>query len=321
MTEIELKPIRETTAEYDKLEIQIRKIFREEIYEKLMAIVAPKRKLQNAVYDLYEAIRSGRVTYHRGTFNGRFNSTVAKELKALGAKWDRAASSFKLPQSDMPRELKMVISSSHARFAKTLQDLDKTIAELNPAEIAGKLKSEKLFDTTLWKVDREFRQNIRNITVAPDLTPERRAIIAAEYTNNLKLYIQKWTEEEIVKLRGDVEKSAFAGNRYESIVGKIQTRYGQSVNKAKFLARQETALLMNKFKETRYTDAGVNDYTWGCVAGTKNHPVRPWHKALQGKKFRFDDPPVTTKPGEPVRRNNPGGDFNCRCFARPIVKF
>jgi hypothetical protein len=34
---------------------------------------------------------------------------------------------------------------------------------------------------------------------------------------------------------------------------------------------------------------GVHEYRWSCVAGTKNHPVRLWHKALEGKIFRSTD--------------------------------
>lgn len=101
----------------------------------------------------------------------------------------------------------------------------------------------------------------------------------------------------------------------------IQDSYDVSANKAKLLALQETSLLMGKFKQVRYADSGVQEYRWGCVAGTKNHPVPPWHKALEGKIFRWDGPPITSKLGEPVHRSNSGEDFNCRCFARPIVRF
>jgi SPP1 gp7 family putative phage head morphogenesis protein len=94
-----------------------------------------------------------------------------------------------------------------------------------------------------------------------------------------------------------------------------------SANKAKFLARQETSLMTTKLKETRYREAGVNEYKWKTVAGSKLHPVRPSHKILEGRIFRWDDPPITTPPGEAVRRNNPGQDYNCRCFAQPIVRF
>ena len=41
----------------------------------------------------------------------------------------------------------------------------------------------------------------------------------------MRLYIKKWTGEEIVKLRERVEKTATAGNRYESLISTIQKSY------------------------------------------------------------------------------------------------
>jgi SPP1 gp7 family putative phage head morphogenesis protein len=99
----------------------------------------------------------------------------------------------------------------------------------------------------------------------------------------------------------------------------IRESFGVTEKKAKFLARQETGLLMAKFKESRYTESGIHQYKWRCSAGSAKHPVRPSHKVLDGRVFRWDTPPITTAPDEPQRRNNPGEDFNCRCVAIPIV--
>jgi len=153
------------------------------------------------------------------------------------------------------------------------------------------------------------------------LTAQERAKIAGDWANNMDLYIQKFTEEQIKKLRKDIQQQVFKGNRRETMVKKIQDSYKVTANKAKFLARQETSLLMAKFKESRYTSAGVTHYKWRCVAGSKLHPVRPSHKRLDGKTFTWQDPPITTEADEPVRRNNPGQDYNCRCTAIPIVRF
>jgi hypothetical protein len=40
------------------------------------------------------------------------------------------------------------------------------------------------------------------------------------------------------------------------------------------------------------------------------------HKALDGKRFKFSEPPVVNKKGE---RRNPGGDIQCRCVAIPVI--
>jgi SPP1 gp7 family putative phage head morphogenesis protein len=317
--EIVLPPIREFPEDYEKVEAQIMKLFRDEIFLPLIREVgAPRNVLRNSTDDLLDAIRSGRISFYRGQFSGRFNATISKELKRLGARWDRKNESWTITRAELPVEVSSAISASESRFSETRARLDKKLAQLLPEEIAAKLKIEKIFDSTLWKVEKEFRATLKGITVPPDLTPERRARIAAEYTENLQLYIRKWTDEQIVELRGKLQRSAFHGFRYEGMVKMIERSYGVSQSKAKFLARQETSLLMTKYKQSRYEDAGVNEYRWGCVAGSPNHPVRPMHRALEGKTFSWNNPPITNDKGE---RNNPGQDFNCRCFARPIVKF
>lgn len=314
-----LPPIKETTEDYEEIEKCIIALFKTEIYLPLLREMGLGSKtLKNAPQDLADAIRSGRITFYRGEFRGRFSSAITRELKKIGAKWDRRQGSFKIQLSSLTPEIKHAIETSENRFLQTISRIDKKLREILPEEIADRLNISDRFDSVLWKVDKEFRKSIKGITVAPDLTPERRKKIAEEYTNNMRLYIKEWTEKEIVKLRKDVQSKAFAGNRYETMVKTIQKSFGVSQNKAKFLARQETSLLITKFKETRYTDAGVREYIWSCVAGSTNHPVRPMHKKLEGKRFRWDDPPITDEKGN---RNNPGQDYNCRCFARPVVKF
>lgn len=325
MKVIQLNPIRETKEEYDRIEKKIKELFRSQVYLPLIVeLSAPRNLLENSLEDLRQAILKGKIYFHAGQFTGNFNSTISKELKALGAVWDKNASAFRILKSKLPDEIKTAISVSFDRFQKTAKKMEQKLSEIVPDEIAEKLKIENIFDTTLYKVENEFKKSIKNITVAPELTVEMRARIAKEYTENMKLYIKGWLKEEIVELRKRIQAHAFDGYRYEALIGEIQKSYGVSQRKAKFLARQETALLITKFKEVRYQDAGVNHYRWKCVVGTQAHPVRPRHRQLndesvKGKIFRFDDPPVVTEVGEPTRKANPGADFNCRCVALPVV--
>lgn len=323
---ITLKPIKESTEDYEEVELKLIELFRKEIYLPLLKELNIGKTIKNAKWDvsgksLLEAIRSGRITFNRGTFSGRFNAQVSKELKLLGAKWDRQQGTFKIPQSELPMDIRNVISASESKFLEKIAGIDEKLAKLVPAEIADKVKIEKIFDRTIYKTNKSFEESVKGITIVPELTSDQRKKIASEWQDNMKIWVRDFTEKEITSLRKDVQKSVFQSDRYESMFDQIQKSYDVSRNKAKFLARQETSLLMTKLKETRYQDAGVNEYKWGCVAGSKNHPVRTWHKALEGKIFTWNNPPITTKPGEPVRRNNPGQDYNCRCFAIPVVRF
>lgn len=319
---IELRPIKESTEDYDEIEKRISELFKREIYLPLIREFSESASiLKNEKTALIAAIHSGRITFNRGTFSGRINSAISKEIKSLGGVWSRVEQVWKIPLAQLPMEVQNAISASAFNYQRKIETIDKKLSKIVPEELADKLKIEKLFDSTIWKVDKEFHQTVKGITVAPKLSKEHAKRVAIEWQTNMKLWIKEFTEKQIVELRKDMQATIESGNRYGSAIDKIKASYGVTRRKAKFLAKQETSLLMTKFKEVRYQDAGVNEYRWGCVTGTPAHPVRPWHKALEGKTFRWDDPPVTTKPGEAQRRNNPGQDYNCRCFARPVVRF
>lgn len=311
-----MRPIDDDPELGDKLEAEMRRLFRQELYMPLMRDLYIEPKIQNAEDDNFlEAIRSGRLVFVRGWWKGKLSAGLTKKLKSLGAKWDGSKKAFKLPASKIPKSVRAVIEASKATFDRRAELIDRKLAQFLPEAFAEKLRISRIFDGALHKVDTEFA---RALSVEPTFTDESRARISDEYTKNFKLSIVDWTKREIVKLRGEVQKSAFAGNRYESMVDAIQKSYGVSQSKAKFLARQETNILMAKYKETRYKDAGVTEYEWVCAKGSPNHPVRPMHKKLDGKVFRFDKPPVVNIKGD---RKNPGEDYGCRCFARPIVQF
>jgi SPP1 gp7 family putative phage head morphogenesis protein len=320
---IKLAPVREHTDDFDELEREIVRAFRKKLYAPILEILGVKgAKLVNTKSPggLKAAIAAGRVNFRHGEFTGRFSAEASKELKALGAVWDKKRSSWRISTSQLPEEIRKAITASNARWQATLERIDAQFRQILPAEIAGQVDSAPLFDSSLWKTDRKLDNTLKSISVLPKLSPERRKRIAEEWRDNLDLWIKDFAAQEIPKLRDDVAKSVLAGGRFEDLVSTLQKSYGVTQRKAHFLARQETNLLMAKFKETRYAEAGVHEYVWKCVAGSAAHPVRPSHLALKDKVFRFDNPPITTAPGEPPRRNNPGEDYNCRCYAVPVIR-
>lgn len=311
----QLKPVKQQPSFFDQIEEEILKIFRREIYLPLLRELEP-HTVVNSKDDLLKAIQDGKITFHRGKFTGKFNATLSKELKKLGAKWSEDG--FKLALIDIPYDVKAAISTSVTAYSRLVTKLDSMLSKILPAKISEQIKLTDLFEKTLWKMNADIKDTMKGLTVQPKLTPEQNRKIAEGYTDNLDKYIQKFTDEQIQELRGKIKKNVLAGTRYEGIVGTIKSSYGVSERKAKFLARQETSLMLAKFKEVRYTSAGVVEYKWTNVAGSAAHPVRPMHKELNGTIQRWDKPPVTDTKGS---RNNPGEDYNCRCYAIPLVKF
>jgi len=337
MNQIELPPIRESKEDWDRLEKRLKELFKKLIYLPLLAeLQIPKKTLKNTAHPnpLMDALFTGDVIYHDGVFSGKFNAQISKALKEIGARFDKRRAVWKLDWSELPLEMKNTIASSFDRFQKRIEQVDKALETISPEVVAAQFKASDLFDKTIFKADREFRVNVRKIVVMPELTKEQRKEIADRWQNNMKLDIKDWTEEQVKKLRAQIYEGVMRGERREyflnpilKVTKTIQESYDEAVNKAKFLARQETNLMMAQFKQTRYQDAGSESYIWRCVhrphdQNPKHHTpgnVRYSHGLLDGKTYRWDTPPITTNPGQPVRRNHPGQDYNCRCFARPLL--
>lgn len=318
MPRLELKPIRESPEDYEAIEKEIMAILRKHLYAPLLKSLPIRRKLENSSDDLLEAIRSGRIAFSRGLFTGDFDSFTSRELRKLGAKFDRSKNGYRLPSAALTIEVRNAISSSVVKLEQTLAKIDSQLASVVPSQIVDTLKLSKLFDKTLWKTQLELKKSMKAIGVKPELTPLQAKEISTAYSLDLQRYIKDFTESQVLGLRAKVQKSYLEGQRYEGIIKTIQQSYRVSEEKAKFLARQETSLMNAAYKQARYKEQGIDKYKWRTVVGSPLHPVRPMHKKLNGTVQRFDSPPITAPNGA---RNNPGQDFNCRCTAIPIVEF
>jgi SPP1 gp7 family putative phage head morphogenesis protein len=105
-----------------------------------------------------------------------------------------------------------------------------------------------------------------------------------------------------------------AGTRVEEIQAEIEDRFAVPAARAEVIARDQVGKFYGQLAQLRQEELGIESYTWRTVGDER---VRdPWHTSLDGKVFRWDDPPVTNRRGE---RNHPGGDIQCRCTAEPII--
>jgi SPP1 gp7 family putative phage head morphogenesis protein len=320
--QVELKPVMVDPKAIAEIARRLKRAFVRELYAPLFKIMnEPIRSAENAkLTALTKALWSGRLSYSRGTFQGKLSADISRELKSIGATWDESKGAFVLPRSKAPDEIKYVSSRANELLKEKQRKIDTVLSQNIPAKIANMFDAEGIFAKELRKVDTDIRKSVKRITVTPKLSKDQEERISQNWRNNMDLYIKKFSKKEIRELRGEVMKSVFAGARREEISDAIRKSYGVSERKAKFLAHQETRLLLAEYKESKYERAGVTKYRWSCVAGSPAHPVRPSHKVLDRKIFEYKNPPITTAKGQPARRNNPGQDYNCRCHDIPIVE-
>lgn len=307
-------------ALYEGMDEQIEKIFFDIIFRSTAEVIRDftaqlKRtnEITNASTEpLRQALRSGRVQYYDGVFSGQFNAAISLSLRSIGASFDKSSRVYRINPGGTPNWVKSeaTIYQSKAKEAHqlVLKGLDFTEDALD--QMVDKYKVDA--DETVGEANDWWRTAAKKLEVSPELGPGARKRLADDYSTNMKLWIKKFSQDEIQKLRQTVEKNAQEGYRFDTLIDRIQSRYDVSQRKAKFLARQETSLFMSKFRQQRFTEAGYQSYTWST---SNDERVRHDHRHLNGKVFSYNHPPVVDR--ATGRTGNPGEDFNCRCVAIP----
>lgn len=320
-------------AYWAKIEAQVATFFYEELFSPLVKLIEANSPLPvevdnapGAVPHLLAALRSGRVQYDDGKFTGKFSAAISSDLGRLGAKFDSRDGSYRLAEAELPVPVIEAARAYHLR-AKLAHDAIK--AELERAAARVDASAYHVSATGMVEaVDADWRRSAAKLALQPRLSEAAVEALAREYTVALNLPIRRWMLEETVKLRAEVEANARQGYRFDRLIDTIKTRAGISRRKAKFLARQETALFMAKFQAKRFHDAGVVKYQWSTSHDDRVRPAT-WltpaerkhagnHRALDKGIYRWDAPPDAKffSIGKPC---NPGEDYGCRCVPIPLA--
>jgi SPP1 gp7 family putative phage head morphogenesis protein len=317
------QPLREQY--WSDIEAQLKTMFYDIVFAPLIEIIRKTTPQANHLKEIYNAggnltsilvaIRSGRVQYLDGVFAGDFSVAISKDLRTLGATFDHRTKTFKMPVAEVPEFVRAeaalyqtVAKSAHEEMLRRLNEI-----ELDLAKASGIPDIDA--ESAIRSIEKGWQKSARLLEVQPKLDRERTEALAADYNKNLKLYIQKFSQDSVKNLREAVEGNAQEGYRFDNLTEVIRHRYGVTANKAKFLARQETGLFMAKYRKQRFDQAGVRKYKWSTAHDER---VRDSHKHLDGRVFAYDQPPVTDR--ATGAKNNPGEDFNCRCLDIPILE-
>ena len=320
MAEKQLQPIKDSPELIEELEAQIDVILYDILFAPLIKSIKENKRIFFNERDnsaIIKAIKSGKIRYGNNIFTGSFNDTTAKEFKKLGIKFNKRIKGYTKEMNNLPVNIQVAIAQREDSYKQMARQLVATVDKIN-LNIDEATKNIN-FDDTLEKVysdiNKQFKKTVTDkIGLSINFTADQIRILSQEYTNNLKLYITEFTQKETLILRQKAEDIVLSGTRAKDFTKIIEERFAVSTKKAKFLAKQEISLLTSKFKQVKYENVGVSKYKWSI----SNVRTRPDHKALNGKVFSFDDPPISnTSTGA---RNNPGEDFGCNCQAIPIIE-
>ena len=311
-----LKPI----LDFDRYSVGIAKAIYQMIYQEIFAplfAILDDTEVRNAkVTSLIVALKSGRLQYVDGFFIGPLNAALSKELRGIGARYNKTRKAYSLERGHLPQDIIMAVSEANLIAKEKLKKVDDFLKAIEGRKLELP-NLDPFFGTTFDGLNKQFATSTRKLTgqdLEIPMADRFKEQLTEAYTENLDLYVDNWQKEQVLRLRQKVSENVQAGFRAETLVKDIQAEKGVSFNKAKFLARQETSLMVSKYRQIRYEDIGIRKYQWST---SHDQRVRHDHRMLQGKIFRFDQPPVTDL--HTGARNNPGCDYNCRCLAIPVL--
>lgn len=146
----------------------------------------------------------------------------------------------------------------------------------------------------------------------PAAEPELAARFKDFRDENLSL-ITSLAEDKVSRVR-EILVDAGAGTRVEEIAKSIREMGDVTRSRAELIARDQVLKLNADVTEARHKAAGVSEYIW---RSSRDERTRKAHKDLEGTRHGYDDPPIVDP--RTGRRAHPGGDYQCRCIAEPVI--
>lgn len=290
------------------------------IYKPMFEIMNIKPvKASNSFSIIVDALREGKILYADGEFiaKTKFNNAQSRQLIKWGAVWNNRTKTYFLPESKLPDDLKIYIAESK-RIQKDQINLLKTFleeVEKNFPYIVDSMIFDTEVKTILDDAANEIKKNTKHIAVIePKLSKEQKNEIARTYTENVRGYaIKDFANERIPQMRQKIQELVLKGYRADKIQELLQKEYGFMAKKAKFLAQNETAIMLAEYKKVTYQEMGFDKFQWSTILDGRE---RELHKQLNGTIWSYNDPPVIDE--RTGQKGLPGQTYNCRCEAIPI---
>ena len=108
------------------------------------------------------------------------------------------------------------------------------------------------------------------------------------------------------------QEAAIGGRRADEVAAELMRTEQVTASRATLIARTEIAKANAAITQARAQYVGATHYIWRTA---EDGDVRESHAEMNGKVFRFDDPPYVEGEG----KHGPGEFPNCRCYAEPII--
>lgn len=317
---------------YTKLiQAKLNKELWELVYKPMFKLAQIEPKASNEDNPIIEALKGGVIYYENGGFKSqdKFSNRLSKALLDIGAKYDRWENSFKIAIEDLPKEIWESIKLSIQKAQQKLSQINQFLqyVEINLDAIVETMIFNDEVGTVLTDVQGKMHKNINVIEV--ELTPEdvenihntinhgfkiSEEDIKKNFNESIQHYTKDFLTKRVPEIRRKVQQAILDGYREIDVQKMLETEYGIMERKAKFLAQNETSIMLAQIKKVHYSAMGFDSFMWHTILDARE---RPLHRELNGKVFSFDNPPVIDE--RTGQRGLPGETYNCRCDLTPIM--
>jgi len=148
-------------------------------------------------------------------------------------------------------------------------------------------------------------------------TPRMRALVEAATEASVGL-ITRIPQRFLGDVQTQVMNAVTTGSGLDKLVPYLTKRYKGDARHAHLVALDQIRKVSESVNATRLQSLGVEEFVWIATSGER-YPRKLHHEHLNGRTFRYDDPPVIQV--KPEVRGKPGDLPFCRCRARPVLNF
>ena len=187
-------------------------------------------------------------------------------------------------------------------YAKVIEPWAKSVSQRMLAEIAS--RDWQAWQEVSARIGRGVKEAVRD---APT------GLVMQRLLRDQTSLITSIPREAAERVRRLTLEGISGSKRPAAYVEEIMKQGQVSRAKATLIARTEVARTASVLTQVRAQHIGSTHFIWRTA---RDSDVRASHKALEGKVFAWDDPPLCDPPNH---RSLPGQIYNCRCVAEVVI--